>query len=138
MWTKNNTFVDIGAGIHGIIKPINFSKWFIYNARDIGFKEKDVIPVSFIKFDERQNSFELARITNPTYDYSLDVNDIVICKVLEKVTNDPSGEGYYVIFNQSVYGILDSNIKLSYGDEVTAIVKKITEKGVKFTMVKKL
>ena len=137
-FSRLSTFTDIGAGILGIINPVNFSTCCYRYSEDVGFKPKDIIPVIIIDFDEEHNSFELSRIFKSISDYSLQEGDVVICKVFHKVPNDPTQTGYYVLFNQAVCGIVDSDAKLHYGDTITAVVKDVNNKGVKFALVKKL
>lgn len=128
-FSKLSAFVDIGEGITGRIYGKDFCNTLFRDARDVGFKKGDIFPVKNLCFEESLNCFDLSRTQMlPTPKEVLKRNQVVDCTVFESVGD---GIGYYVLINKSICGILDSLMKLHYGETVKGIVKRISPKGPK-------
>lgn len=139
-FSRTSAFLDIGAGIIGKSYGKEFCRNLFSNAKDVGLKLGNIISVKILSYIESEKHFELSRVAAlPPVQSILRKNSQVTCKVFGPV-NDKEGIGYFVgIFNNSFCGIVDSPyVTLHYGDEISAIVKKITPKGVKLLFVKKI
>jgi len=135
--SRASVYLDIGAGIAGKCTFNAISQVVFHDTNDLGFKKAQIIPVKILEFKDDINCFDLSFVdTFENINDALNVNDVVICKVFNAL-ND--GIGYYVLIDNKYAGIIDSpNVKLNYGDEVSAVIHKITDKGPKLRLVEKL
>ena len=133
-----SAFIDIGAGLSGKILARDLSPVLYHNPKDLGLHRGDIISVNVLEYLPDSFFFTLAR-NIPKAEESIKNNDLVRCKVFDKVDNDPLGIGYYVLINKAIKGIVDSEfIRLKYGDKILAQVRQLTKKGPKLDIVKKL
>lgn len=132
-----SAFVDIGAGISGKCYPSGISKVVFTDIKDLGFKKGNIIQVKILDFKEDINCFDLSFVDAvPDIKNSFNEGDVIMCKVFSSL-ND--GIGYYVLIDNRYAGIIDSPyVELNYGDEVSAVIHKITDKGPKLRLVEKL
>lgn len=137
-FSKKSVFVDMGAGITGICYASDFSKTVYRNVLDIGLKKYDKIPVHITEFNEDINKFKLSRVEAlPLFQDNYSVGDIITCKVFEPIGD---GIGYFVCIDSKFSGIVDcpQNLKLQYGDWISAYISKITEKGARLNLMQQL
>lgn len=132
-----SAFIDIGAGILGRCFTYNFANTIFKDAKDVGFKKGDIIPVKIIAFQNEINCFELSAVdTFSRLPDILNEKDIVTCKVFGSLED---GIGYYVLIDNKYVGIVDSPFyKLMYGNEISAIIRRMTDKGPRLKLVEKL
>lgn len=133
-----SAFIDIGAGLIGKMMAKDLSPIFYHDPNDLGLHRGDILSVNILEYFPDTFHFNLSR-DFPKLEESIKINDLITCKVFDKVGNDPFGIGYYVLINKSIKGIVDSEfVKLNYGDKVLATVRQITKRGPKLDFVKKL
>jgi len=138
-FSKLSAFVDIGAGVTARCYGRNLSNNLFIHAKDIGLKTHDIFPVDVLEFFEETNQFEVSRTsTFPDINYILFENDVVVCRVFGKV-GDEEGIGYFVSIDNKYCGIVDSpEVELNYGDNISAIISKMTPKGPRLNFIKKI
>ena len=133
-FSRISAFIDIGAGIMARCYGKNFSTTVYRDIRDIGFQKNEILSFSILGYDDYLKMFELERPIPPIEDIYVR-DDIVTCKVFEPLKDDI---GYFVCIDRNFSGIVDSAEKLKYGDTISAIISKITDRGPRSDLVEKL
>lgn len=138
-FSRMSAFFDVGAGIVGRSNSKEFSNVKFRDIQDIGLQNGDIVPVSVIEYFNEDKRFELSRVdVLPSHNDYFSSGDTVTCKVFEPVL-DTEVIGHYVLIDRTFCGIVDSpKIKLQYGDEIVAYVKKVKDAGLKLAMVEKI
>lgn len=103
--SKSSIFVDIGAGICGLIPCSEISDSYINSSEY--FDGTDYIPVHLL-FENVYGKFVLSyKSTAPYQDFN--IGDIVLGKVTRSV---PTGDGIFIELNPNQSGILDTDYGL--------------------------
>lgn len=139
--TDDNLFVDLGAGVLGKVHLLELSRVHVDNIADLGYQIGQ--DISLITIRKEYDKIELSkRKLYPDYDKTKfypgqNVNAKIISKI--PISPKPNYAGVYglqVENNPNIEGMADSFYEMVIGEEVKCVVRVITERGLKLTLLK--
>ena len=133
-------FFDVGSGVLGRVDCREISQSFVEDIADLGYYKGSVIDLKVLNIQNGKVNLSRKRFY-PEYDMSkFNTGDVVEGRIVSELktplATDTCPYAYCLEIgdNPNIKGVMDSDMQLSIGTTVTAVVKCATERGVRIKL----